>query len=261
MASQMTNAGMVKIIIQEKANDNDVAPTETTFLVHCALLTLHSQYFKNALKGEWKEAQSRTITLTDVNCTTCKSCFKCQGLSANSVTVEIFVNRLYTDKLPLQLRDWSQLPASGCLDTDEMESDLSKVRCVIFGDSYAATKFQIECEREIITNLVNDGVPYFEPIILAFANLPPTNNLLRAMVDSHVHGYEDDNENADHIKMCAKLPHDFLVQIMVRYSQVAHKKVEAALHACDYHHHANNKEKTGCHAAEEARRKRLSLVW
>lgn len=76
MASQLNNAGMVKIIIQEKARDNDVAPTETTFLVHCALLTLHSQYFKNALKGEWKEAQSRTITLTDVSCITCTSCLQ-----------------------------------------------------------------------------------------------------------------------------------------------------------------------------------------
>jgi hypothetical protein len=76
MASQLTNAGMVKIIIQEKARDNDVALTETTFLVHCALLTLHSQYFKNALKGEWKEAQSRTITLTDVSCITCTSCLQ-----------------------------------------------------------------------------------------------------------------------------------------------------------------------------------------
>ena len=127
------------------------------------------------------------------------------------------MNWLYTDKLPLQLRDWSQLPASGCFATDEMESDLSKVRCVIFGDSYAATEFQFECERELITKLVNDGVPYFETTILAFPNLPPTNNLLRAMVDSHVYGYEDHNDNADLIKMRAKLPHDFLVQIMVRY--------------------------------------------
>ena len=84
-ASRLTNAGMVKIIIQEKAGENDAATTETTFLVHRDLLTHESQYFKNALKGDWKEAQSNTITLTDVSCTTCTSCSDCQSSSANNL--------------------------------------------------------------------------------------------------------------------------------------------------------------------------------
>jgi hypothetical protein len=156
------------------------------------------------------------------------------------------VNWIYTHKLPVELRDSSQVPFSGSATTNDIESDLSKVRCVIFGDSYTAAKFRSECEHVIIGDLVHKGFPYFEPIILAFANLPSTNNVLRVMVDSHVYGYNEANE----IDLRAELPRSFLVQIMIRYSQVANKKVKPTLHECDYHDHVSEEEKGSCHGRE-----------
>ena len=159
------------------------------------------------------------------------------------------MNWLYTHNLPVADCDWSQMPSSGCVITYYKESELSKVRCVIFGDSYIATRFQIACEHSIIADLVHAGV-YLESIILAFAKLPSTNNILEAMVDSHVHYYNEVEETVSDKELHAQLPHDFLVQVMIRYSQVAKKQVKTTLHECDYHHHANDQEKDGCHGEE-----------
>ena len=41
--------------------------------VHRALLEEHSEYFKRALNGSWKEAEDKTVCLDDVECSTCES--------------------------------------------------------------------------------------------------------------------------------------------------------------------------------------------
>jgi hypothetical protein len=41
--------------------------------VHKALLEEHSEYFKKALNGPWKEAEDKVVCLDDVDCCTCKS--------------------------------------------------------------------------------------------------------------------------------------------------------------------------------------------
>jgi hypothetical protein len=49
-----------------------VGPGRTQYSVHPGLLAQHSEYFKRALYGPWKEAEERVIKLDDVDCQTCK---------------------------------------------------------------------------------------------------------------------------------------------------------------------------------------------
>lgn len=50
----------------------EVGPDRIQYSVHPSLLTYHSEYFRRALNGSWKEAEDRIIKLDDVDCRTCK---------------------------------------------------------------------------------------------------------------------------------------------------------------------------------------------
>ena len=49
-----------------------VGADKTKYIVHRSLLMKHSEYFRKALTGSWKEAQEGVVTLEDVDCDACK---------------------------------------------------------------------------------------------------------------------------------------------------------------------------------------------
>jgi len=51
----------------------EVSPAYTAYFVHPGLLAQHSEYFKRALNGDWKESSNRVLKLDDVECETCQS--------------------------------------------------------------------------------------------------------------------------------------------------------------------------------------------
>lgn len=50
----------------------EVGRERVKHFVHKALLEEHSEYFKKALSGPWKEAEEESVCLDDVKCSTCK---------------------------------------------------------------------------------------------------------------------------------------------------------------------------------------------
>jgi hypothetical protein len=50
----------------------DIGEAKTRYTVHRTLLAEHSDYFRKALSGPWKEAEEGIVTLEDVDCQTCK---------------------------------------------------------------------------------------------------------------------------------------------------------------------------------------------
>jgi hypothetical protein len=46
--------------------------------------------------------------------------------------------------------------------------------------------------------------------------------------------------------MCNKMPHGFLVGVMLKYAQITHKKVRPTLYLCNYHGHASQSERHAC---------------
>lgn len=49
-----------------------VGPEKKAYNIHEAILTHHSEYFRNALRGPWKEADEGIIPLGGVEIETCK---------------------------------------------------------------------------------------------------------------------------------------------------------------------------------------------
>lgn len=50
----------------------EIGPDRKKYVLHGAFLKYHSEYFRKALKGQWKEAQDKVITLDDVEPGVCE---------------------------------------------------------------------------------------------------------------------------------------------------------------------------------------------
>lgn len=75
----------------------EIGPDAKKFYVHKALLMHHSEYFKKALSGTWKEAQEGIVRLHDVEV---EACELDQGLEES----EVYTDQAYSRSLrPLAL--------------------------------------------------------------------------------------------------------------------------------------------------------------
>lgn len=52
----------------------EIGPQKKNYYIHKALLMQHSEYFRKALQGPWKEAEEGVVRLDDVDYCACKSC-------------------------------------------------------------------------------------------------------------------------------------------------------------------------------------------
>ena len=58
--------------MREKPVIVEIGRERVKYYVHGPLLAQHSEYFKGALNGSWKEAQEGVVSLEDVDCETCR---------------------------------------------------------------------------------------------------------------------------------------------------------------------------------------------
>lgn len=59
----------------------EIGTEQREYHVHKALLTHHSEYFRRALSGSWKEAQEGVIPLHDIDPATCTSSHQSHHMS------------------------------------------------------------------------------------------------------------------------------------------------------------------------------------
>ncbi|KAF1939763.1 hypothetical protein EJ02DRAFT_326790, partial [Clathrospora elynae] len=167
-----------------------------------ALLTHHSSYVAKALSGPRKGAEEGIIKLEGVE----------YGI------FEIFVNWLYTGKLPSKYEDWL-VQLDPHLEW-RMEQKLVLIKACVFGDRFLVPGFHGAVQNHIIDFFVQWGFFCYLAIIHAFANLSSNSPVLQLLVDAHCRGFEDGNDDAENgeLKRRDQLPNSFLVRIMIRYS-------------------------------------------
>ncbi|KAF2127077.1 hypothetical protein P153DRAFT_432919 [Dothidotthia symphoricarpi CBS 119687] len=208
----------------------EIGPEHTKHLIHKALLIEHSEYFKKALNGPWKEAQNGAISLEDVD----------------SGTFDIFVDWLYSQKLPATNRDW----AFGVDESDNTivahARQLARIKAYTFGDRFLCLEFAKAVRNSLVDHLVTQS-PYYDVVIHAFTNLPPENPILRLLVDCHCHVFEEymDLDESEQLQKRDQLPHAFLIRVMLKYSRILAGAYEE-LDRCDYHEHGSEEEKQEC---------------
>ncbi|KAJ8112973.1 hypothetical protein OPT61_g4788 [Boeremia exigua] len=164
-----TNEGAEKqrfeTLVRQGVVTVEVGPDRIKYFVHRTLLEQHSEYFKKALNGPWKEAEDRTVRLEDVDCG----------------AFGVFVDWLYTRKLPAKLHEWV---------AEEYQHDqhvrwhagvqVAMVKSCAFANRMLSPVLQHAIELEIIDHfVVHNNKPYYEAVILAFNSLPPERPVLR----------------------------------------------------------------------------------
>jgi hypothetical protein len=114
--------------------------------------------------------------------------------------------------------------------------------------------FHREVRDSLIGDLV-DGAVYYEAVIHAFANLPARDSILELMVDSHCKDFDEDQDNEDNGEMerRSKLPHEFLLRVMLRYGRLMSdgELAQADLDPCNYHRHVSDEEREQCQAKKD----------
>lgn len=202
----------------------EAGPDRKKYLLHKAFLTHYSEYFRNALKGPWKEAEEGVIPLEDIDL----------GV------LNIFTNWLYTQEPPVG-RDWCVVADI----QDDMRStamtSLLMCKAVAFGDRFMAPKFYRDVNNRLAKRF-HKQPPHYSTIIYAFENMPADRPLLKLLVDSHCRWWNLSMDEGAEQELQTQLPHEFLLRVMRTFGKDAKK----TLKICDYHEHETGEEKARC---------------
>ncbi|KAF2127078.1 hypothetical protein P153DRAFT_398448 [Dothidotthia symphoricarpi CBS 119687] len=183
----------------------EVGPDLTKFYVHRAILIKHSEYFKKALNGPWKEAEEGVVRLRDVDCD----------------IFEIFVNWMYTQTLPNFEKDLCGGQRRHGDSRDE--GLLVRLDAYIFSDRILAPKFRQAVRIDLVDSLVMFDAPCYNTVIYFFASSSSDDSILDLIVEVHCRTCMPDLDkygNGDELELRKQLPHDFLVRAMVCFAKM-----------------------------------------
>ncbi|KAF1830870.1 hypothetical protein BDW02DRAFT_633298 [Decorospora gaudefroyi] len=188
----------------------EVSAAKKKYHIHRSLLVEHSEYFKKALNGPWTETREGSVTLEDVDCN----------------TFDIFVDWMYAQRLPKTEEAWYAV--------DDVQQDGPLTALVL-------------ANRIIAPPLT----AHYEFVIYAFANLFSERPILALLVELQYRRFCETHDTKENGEMARRhrLPHDFLLRIMLRLGQANRDgDAEADLNPCDYHGHASEEAKKQCQA-------------
>jgi len=216
-----------------------VGADEKPFVVHEALLTHHSDFFRAALTGRFKEAEDKTVKLPE----------------ESADMVEFFVHWLYTKRFPSKAQhDSQELIDMWMGKNDDGESTVGSqlIGLYVFGN-----RFQLQelCRKSLDTLFnrlrknSNSSLPDPGTVSLVFARLPHSSPLCRFLVDAYCNIGDDSYYAADNED---EYPDSFLLAILRRYARDSPScNGYIYLDLCDYHGHKDNEERGACKAKRE----------
>ncbi|KAF3037572.1 hypothetical protein E8E11_001476 [Didymella keratinophila] len=202
--------GFVTVIIEQ-----------TEYKVHKLLLAQHSEYFKRALNGSWRESEEGRIPLEDVD----REIF------------DIFVNWLYSQRLP----EWERLEPQGCSCSESTHNDCIKrardllwMKIHVFANRFQSTYLKGAAHTQHLDEyFAHNTSPYFSVVKYAFVNLTSDNIMLRFSVDVHCRGHDTDADVGQELMDRDELPREFLIRVMEQYSRLL-QKIGSPLERANY---------------------------
>jgi hypothetical protein len=207
--------------------------------VHKNLLTQVSPYFRAALKKDFQEALDRKIDLPHVK----------------ADTMERFIDWLYTGKLEIAEIDEK-------FDGGTYKRQQELVDLYVFADAHDVPSLRMAAIDELFDyfNHPTTLLPAKEEITSMFAQFPPSSALLKLIVDvdCRYHVLYDGETEAEEKSTSQTLPPEFLASAYTRHCYVMGKivrgdwKLRYKLCVCDYHEHADQKERDECPRNEES---------
>ena len=92
---------------------------------------------------------------------------------------------------------------------------------------------------------------FYEVITYAYEHLPANSMILKAMIHSHCRLFNAESEDYinDEKNNRSKLPHDFLIGVMVRYMDITKEGASKDPILSDFHKHSCEKDTSACRLA------------
>lgn len=156
---------------------------------------------------------------------------------------------VYTGKLfvgGLDWEDWKDLNKEDFTDA-AMEHALIPLCAFLY--RILASGFRKAVEHAIVDYWLGLTVsqPLYSTVISAFASLPSKSPVLRLLVDTHCDAFtEESDDDGQEKELRTQLPNEFLVHVMLRYSDMLKERQYQELNACDYHDHQTEAERDEC---------------
>jgi hypothetical protein len=214
----------------------DVGPDHQKYRIYTELISYYSEYFRNALKKPWKEADDRVVELPDIE----------------PQVFDVFVNWLYSQKVPEKNRHWIER-------TDETKHnkncpshceqvEMLILKTYVFADRFLIPKFRCAIYNYLAASLTKDAIPpYYEVIIFAFGNLTEKSPMLDLLVGLHCAFWDEncDTESNGELELRKELPVDFFLRVMIQSSKMKDKELVKSLVECGCHNKQPT-EREGC---------------
>ena len=228
----------------------EVGTEHVQYSVYQSLLTHYSEYFVGALRNSWQEANTDKVVLDDIGPTTCKcniDIFKPQRLISR-VSVNVFLNWLYTQTIPKDFEDWIRIAGLKISESQSLPREQtvfqSMIKALAFGDRFIVPEFKRGVHNRII-DLMSSLAPTNSTIICAYDNVPFDTDLLDFIIT--IRCINPSGSTQEEIALSMDLPREFLVKSFHMYDiMLHHSPIEGKINPCDCHHHGSNEERANC---------------
>jgi hypothetical protein len=212
----------------------EVGHEHQKYRIYKDLISYYSEYFRNALKEPWREAEDRVVELPDIE----------------PQVFDIFVDWLYSQKVPEKNTHWVA-PTENMKDnsTEHVQmAEILVIKTYVFADRFLVPTFRCAIYNHFAASLIKDCIPpYYEVIIFAFENLTEKSAMLDLLVGIHCAFWDEscDTESNGELELRKDLPTDFLLRVMIRSSKMKDKDKAKSLVECGCHNE-RPKAREGC---------------
>jgi hypothetical protein len=200
------------------------------YQVHMDLICHHSEYFRTAYNGRWRESEEGVV-LTDIE----------------PEMFNIFLHWLYTQKYPDSCSELIRI-ADKCMSgngPEYREENLLVMKSCVFGDRFGAPRFKQDAHNLFVD--LYQVAPFYANVNYAFENLSENDELLRFLVDTHCLYWFPELDDEEEKTLQKQLPNSFLLQVMYRTYEIRKNPAKTVrLDICSYHHHMSNEEREAC---------------
>jgi hypothetical protein len=214
----------------------EVGTERVKYQVSEAFLNHHSEYFKRALAGTWREASEHIVVL---------------GSDVEPCIFNLFVEWLYTQTLPALPPDWRRV--ADPLHPFSVSVKMLRLKLYVFADRFIVPLLREQLNRAIVNDYDSDCpcLEEYETITYVFNNLPPNDPILDLIVDRYFMVWRLDLDEGEDEDAYNNLPHEFLLRF---YKRVGKWRMEDLnnrhqlfnMDLCSYHEHGTETDKIQC---------------
>jgi hypothetical protein len=227
-----------------------IGPEKKPCNCHKDLICYHSEYFRTAYNGRWREAEEGVV-LADIE----------------PEVFNLFLHWMYTQNIPSSDYDIASIAYPSFVDDfanmdftnfftdfkDIVTCDFLTLKSCIFGDRFLAPKFK-EAAHNAFVDLRGHNPPMYEHVIYAFEHLQEEDLMLALLVDTHSMYWQPVYFKAEQELQQAELPHSFLLRVMTRTYELktnnglpgAQGNGFSGIDICSYHYHDSEYEREAC---------------